>query len=558
MEERMLTGLWHRAVRRAHASPTRRLDEGFTLVEVLVSIALMTVVTTALTTFFLTTTSATGQQSNRQAGVQLAQDAIERARAIKGSAVLTGRDKCGPTAACAAPVAGAAPYLADVEEWDHANGTPAQLDTTGHTTTVNGINYTQNWYVGKCWQAPAGGACAKDPSTGPIMLLRVIAAVTWVDKKCPLNTCSYVTSTLVSTTTDSPLFNSNQTAIAPAVNNPGNQVDDVNWPMSLQLTATGGAPPVVWTVTGLPPGLSYVPSGLVSGTPSSTGTWSVTVKATDAFNLSGTAAFTWTVKPLPTVTNPAAQNGEATVPVTAVQVTASNGVAPYTWSATNLPPGLSVDGTGKITGTPTTAGTYNVVVTATDAKGKGASTNPFTWTIIGAPLISSPTGSRTDTSNQVINVTANATGGTGGGYTWSATNLPAGLSINASTGKITGTLGAGTRYLTTLTVTDSAGGKGSTVIDWTVNATGTALRVSSSTGDRTNQAGTAITPFTVTASNGTAGYTWSSTGLPAGISMTTGGVLSGTPTTAGTYIVKLTVKDAAANTATYMFVWTIQ
>ena len=62
----MLTGLWRRAVRRAHASRTRGLDEGFTLVEVLVSIALITIVTTALTTFFLTTTSATGQQSIRQ------------------------------------------------------------------------------------------------------------------------------------------------------------------------------------------------------------------------------------------------------------------------------------------------------------------------------------------------------------------------------------------------------------------------------------------------------------------------------------------------------------
>jgi prepilin-type N-terminal cleavage/methylation domain-containing protein len=565
MEECMLTGLWRRAVRRAHASRTRDLDGGFTLVEVIVSIVLITIVTTALSTFFLTTTSATSMQSTRQTAVQLAQDAIERARSLKGSAILTGRDKCGPTAACTAPdAAGVGPYLVDIEEWDHANGTPAQLDTTGHTVTVNGLTYTQNWYVGKCWQAAGGGSCAKDSTTGPIMLLRVIAAVTWADKKCPLNTaktanvCSYVTSTLVSTTTDAPLFNSNQTAIAPAVNNPGNQTDDVTWPVNLQLTATGGAPPVSWTATGLPPGLSIVPTGLVSGTPTSTGTWSVTVKATDGFNLSSTAAFTWTIKPVPTVTSPAAQSGEATVPVTAVQVTVTNGVAPYTWSATGLPPGLSVDGTGKITGTPTAAGTYKVVVTATDAKGKGASTNQFTWTVIAAPLIGTPTGVRTDTSNQVITVTATATGGTGAGYSWSATNLPAGLSINASTGKITGTLGLGTRYLTTLTVSDSAGGKGSTVIDWSVLATGTDLRVSSTTGDRTNQAGTAITSFTVTASNGASGYTWSSSGLPAGISVTTGGTLSGTPTAPGTYTVTLTVRDSAAKMATYMFVWTIQ
>ncbi|MEU7476300.1 S8 family serine peptidase [Lentzea sp. NPDC042327] len=53
---------------------------------------------------------------------------------------------------------------------------------------------------------------------------------------------------------------------------------------------------------------------------------------------------------------------------------ASGGSSPYTWSATGLPAGLSISSTsGSITGTPTTAGTANVTVTARDSAGKTGS-----------------------------------------------------------------------------------------------------------------------------------------------------------------------------------------
>jgi len=61
--------------------------------------------------------------------------------------------------------------------------------------------------------------------------------------------------------------------------------------------------------------------------------------------------------------------------------------------------------------------------------------------------------------------------------------------------------------------------------------------------------GTAISPITLSASGGTAPYTWTGTGLPAGLSLSTGGVVSGTPTTAGTYNVTVTAKDSAATPA---------
>jgi hypothetical protein len=67
--------------------------------------------------------------------------------------------------------------------------------------------------------------------------------------------------------------------------------------------------------------------------------------------------------------------------ITALAMTASGGTTPYTWTATNLPPGLTFSGsTNKITGTPTTAGSYPVTLTVTDKVG-ARSIFMFVWTI---------------------------------------------------------------------------------------------------------------------------------------------------------------------------------
>ena len=55
-------------------------------------------------------------------------------------------------------------------------------------------------------------------------------------------------------------------------------------------------------------------------------------------------------------------------PYTGPAFTASGGVPPYSWTATGLPPGMTINSTtGVISGTPTTAGTYNITVTVTDS-----------------------------------------------------------------------------------------------------------------------------------------------------------------------------------------------
>jgi hypothetical protein len=79
------------------------------------------------------------------------------------------------------------------------------------------------------------------------------------------------------------------------VANPGNQTGTVGTAASLQLSASGGTAPYTWTATGLPTGLSISSSGLISGTPSAAGTFTVSATAKDSTGATGSTSFTWTI-----------------------------------------------------------------------------------------------------------------------------------------------------------------------------------------------------------------------------------------------------------------------
>jgi prepilin-type N-terminal cleavage/methylation domain-containing protein len=548
-------------------APRRSPDDGFTLVEVLISIMVIGVVMTSLTAFFANSLSITNQQRGKQAAAQVLDGAMERVRALKGSGIAAGRDKQTSDQQWNNPVAGVATYLADmVEAYDSTavagdGATKASLPTAPLLAAVNGLNYYQSWYIGECYQALTGGDCVRSAVTLPpsfITLYRVVVAVTWSEKHCPASACSLVATTLVSGVAVEPVFNANAVALPATVTNPTGQTGEVSVPVSLQTVATGGAAPLIFSATGLPTGLTVSSAGLISGTPSAAGTYSVVVSATDAFKLVGSAAFTWTVNPLPAMATVSAQTSPIGNPV-ALAPSLTGGTGPYAWTAaagswgaTGLPPGLSLDAsTGAITGTPTTAGTGNVTLTVTDKFGK-ADTQVVKWTVIPRPTISAPAGTRSNVQGDVVSVTCTAAGGTGA-YTWSATGLPSGLSINATTGVIAGTITGGTRYLTTVTVTDSLGAPHSVTFVWNVTST---FKVTAPITDRTGDTvGTAVS-LALTATGGTGASTWTATGLPPGITLASG-KLAGTPTVAGTSTVTLTATDSANKVARMMFTWTV-
>ncbi len=213
-------------------------------------------------------------------------------------------------------------------------------------------------------------------------------------------------------------------------------------PYSSGLTVSNGTGPFVWSVTGgaLPAGLTLSTStGLITGTPTSAGSTSVTVSVVDANNRSASRTQSIVVAAAPAVafTPP---TGEVGVAYNA-QPTATGGTGPLTWvvSAGTLPAGLSIDPTtGAITGTPTASGTPSITVQATDANGVTA-TSTATLTVVAAPTLTFPS-SLSSQARSAYSRTLSSSGGLGP-FVWSvsAGALPAGLSLDRDTGVLSGT-----------------------------------------------------------------------------------------------------------------------
>ena len=146
------------------------------------------------------------------------------------------------------------------------------------------------------------------------------------------------------------------------------------------------------------------------------------------------------------------------------QITASG--SPTSYGATGLPAGLSINtGTGAIAGTPTVAGTSNVTISAINAGGTGSATLTLTVNAaVAAPVISSTnvaSGSVGTAFSYQITASNNPT-------SFGASNLPAGLSNNTSTGLISGTpTVAGTNSVTLSA--SNAGGTGIKNLTLTIN-----------------------------------------------------------------------------------------
>jgi hypothetical protein len=338
-------------------------------------------------------------------------------------------------------------------------------------------------------------------------------------------------------------------------------VGTANEQYSVTFQATGGSTPYTWSVISgsVPAGLSPLTSaGVLTGTPTTAGTTLFTVRVTDSAGVPDTAdlACSLTVQPAAagvSVVNTVLTGGTVGVAYTAT-LTATGGTGPYTFQhVSGKPTWMTIASNGSITGTPDAAAVSSIIVTATDSLAAVSPQKTLSLTIVAALSMTTMSPLASGQSGVAYSVTLDAAGGVPP-YTWSIQSgaFPTPLTLSSSTGLISGTPNESGTFSVTIRVADNGG---STPIDrafdLTMAAAQTALAVVQ-TSIPGGKVGVVYPTTTMRATGGTTPYTWavSSGALPTGVALVAStGVISGTPTLAGTYTFTIRVTDNVAATA---------
>ena len=332
------------------------------------------------------------------------------------------------------------------------------------------------------------------------------------------------------------------------------------------VAASGGTGPYSFAVTAgaLPPGWTLSSAGVLSGTATSADMFNFTISATDSSTGAG-APYTGSRAYSVGVATP---NFTLTPPTLSAVVgqsytgafVAGGGTAPYTYvrAAGTLPTGLALASDGTLSGTPTSAGTFNFTVIARDSTGGlggpfGVGSN-YNFTVSAPTLSLTPASLAAGQAGAAYSQTLTASGGVAPySYAVTAGALPAGLTLNAATGVIDGTPTAQGSFNVTITATDSSGGgQGAVARSYALVIAAPSIVVSPTS--LPNGASGVAYSQTLSASGGTApyAYTISAGALPAGLSLTSAGTLSGVPTTSGSFGFTVTATDATTGaTAPY-------
>jgi hypothetical protein len=350
-------------------------------------------------------------------------------------------------------------------------------------------------------------------------------------------------------------------------------------PYNQTVSVGGGTPPYTWNLLGNPPSCLQLATASPNSTSATTNTvmgnvsgcvggpysfqlWVKDSTPTPQIQTQSESIYIYSALTLPSATLAAGAVGTA---YTASIPTPTTGTSPYTYALATgsgpLPTSLGLNAnTGAITGTPSTPGSFsfNVTVTDTSVPAQTATTG-FTIPVLGVTTTGLSSGVVGTGYNQTLTAVGNV-----GTLTWSITNgsLPTCLSLTASSGLISGTpTSVGTclgTYNFTAVVTDGTSGlSASKALSITINL---AYNITTTTVPNGGM-GTPYTStqLTVTGGTGTLSWTVNSGVLPPGLNLSTGGVISGTPTAGGqfNFTVQVTDQSTPNKTATQGYTITI-
>jgi large repetitive protein len=332
----------------------------------------------------------------------------------------------------------------------------------------------------------------------------------------------------------------------------------VGVPYSVTLQATGGVAPYTWQLSEgtLPSGLALHANGTVSGTPQETGPFLFVASVEDDASNTRAKHFSFTIGGMSITSSSPLPAATVGVPY-GFTFAVVGGEAPHSWemSSSSSPPGLSMQGGGTLSGTPTLAGDFNFLVTVSENLGTETSrsysmtVNPATLKIVTPSQL--PNARRSD----FYHVRLMASGGYPP-YEWKLTSgePPSGLSLSAD-GVVSGKPGELGVFQFQAQVRDQHGATEKRTFTLTV-AEVFRIKTSSPLPD-----GKTGEPYSLTmdSSGGTGQETWriASGELPPGLSLRTDGLLLGTPTATGAHDFIIQVMDEAFRFAEKPFTLTV-
>ncbi|NBO93773.1 MAG: hypothetical protein EBV06_15920, partial [Planctomycetia bacterium] len=341
-------------------------------------------------------------------------------------------------------------------------------------------------------------------------------------------------------------------------------------PVSIQVSAVSpDSSPLTYAATGLPNGLSIdSATGLISGTlepntsTHSGGPLTVHVSVTDG-TYTTVRAFAWDIAGrlvldlIPDQSN--TQGDQIALTINATSIDNES----ITFSATGLPAGLMIDGaTGEISGTlvpSSSASGEAALVVVTANQGVYSSTSRFFWTV-RSPIVVAFISNQFAIEGAIVSLPVQASG-PGNAWSYQATGLPSGLSIDSTTGLIEGTIAAGTAsqagYQVEIVATNGDY-TGRQWFVWVVND----RYIIEDVPNRQTAEGDTVTLAVVPTNAGGVTLSFFATGLPAGLSidaangLITGTIAANTATNGLPLHVVVTVSDGIYS-ATESFQWIV-